>query len=415
MKSNMAPGDTDHTRAINLLWKSLTVFLVVIALALVAATIVVVKRLIPEPAGTFKNLDLHERLYYDLVWITITMTGIVLTRKRSYKKVLFAIVLLLVLELSAQGIFIAVTGNFYNPGSPLRELRFQPHPLLQGIPRPGTYERYGHDDKHQRITINENKEKNANVIFLYGGSSTYDLGVGDRETWASQLSRTLGSDFIVENQGVPGYTTVEALIQTNFDFRFRHPKCAIYYEGFNDLRNSHIKNLQPDFSDFHLPSQTDNLRTRGATSLLARRSAIVKILQSPLKGKQTNVEGEVSDQYDKRLSDIYKGNLRLIALIAKDSGVKPIFIPQVLNSRVLTKNQTTNWFPFTRETDIRELLDFMNKDMEEVAKSANVLFLHEPLEIDWKKDDFTDEVHFSTKGAKKFADSISKHIARECR
>ena len=115
-----------------------------------------------------------------------------------------------------------------------------------------------------------------------------------------------------------------------------------------------------------------------------------------------------------RLSDIYKGNLRLIALIAKDSGVKPIFIPQVYNSQTMTKNQTTNWFPFIREKDIGKLLDFMNKNMEEVATSANVLFLHEPLELEWKKEDFADEVHFSAKGAKKFADSISASIAREC-
>lgn len=193
MASKTVPGNTDHTRVINLLWKCLTVFLVIIALALVAADIVVVKRLVPEPAGTFKSLDLHERLYYYLVWTVITMTAIVLTRKRSCKIFLFAIVSLIVLELSAQGVYIAITGNFYNPGSPLRELRFQAHPLLQGIPRPGQYERYGHDDNHQRITINENKKKNANVISLYGGSSTYDLGVGDRETWASQLSKELGA------------------------------------------------------------------------------------------------------------------------------------------------------------------------------------------------------------------------------
>jgi len=410
----METGNLDSTRVVNFLWKCLMVFLAVIATALLVAAIVVVKRIVLEPAGTFKGLDLRERLYYDLFWLIFTLAGIVLARKRIFPKILSGIVLLLVLELGAQVIFIAITGNFYNPGSPLRELRFQPHPLLQGIPRPGDYERYSHNPAHQRTTFNEHKEKNAKTISIYGGSSTYDLGVGDRETWASELSENLGRGFVIENHGVPGYTTVEALIQTTFDFRFRKPICAIYYEGWNDLRNAHIRGLQPDYSDYHLPSQADNLKIRGATSFMARRSTIFRILQSPLKQEQVTVAGEISDQFDERLSTIYKGNLRLIALLAKDSGVKPIFIPQVLNYKSLRADKPTPWFPFTKEKDIGKLLDLMNKDMEHVAKSVQVTFLSEPLQVIWKNEDFVDEVHFSAKGAKKFADSISERVAMEC-
>ena len=64
---------------------------------------------------------------------------------------------------------------------------------------------------------------------------------------------------MVENHGVPGYSTVEHIVQTAFDFRSKRPKCAIFYVGWNDLRNSNIKGLRADYSNFHLLTQPGNL------------------------------------------------------------------------------------------------------------------------------------------------------------
>ena len=72
---------------------------------------------------------------------------------------------------------------------------------------------------------------------------------------------------------MPGYTTVEHLIQTAFyqDKFGKPPRCAIYYVGWNDLRNAHIPDLDPGYADFHLPSQIDSPKC-GASAARTSRS-----------------------------------------------------------------------------------------------------------------------------------------------
>ena len=111
----------------------------------------------------------------------------------------------------------------------------------------------------------------------FGGSTTYDIGAGEGDTWSDRLADALEQGdrgrFFVVNHGVPGYTTVEHLIQTAFyQTKFgKSPRCAIYYVGWNDLRNAHIPDLDPAYADFHLPSQVD-LAEGAAGRRLARHA-----------------------------------------------------------------------------------------------------------------------------------------------
>ena len=41
------------------------------------------------------------------------------------------------------------------------------------------------------------------IVAVYGGSSTYDVALGEGETWADRLAEALGPDFAVVNNGVP--------------------------------------------------------------------------------------------------------------------------------------------------------------------------------------------------------------------
>ena len=63
---------------------------------------------------------------------------------------------------------------------------------------------------------------------------------------------------------MPGYTTAEHVLQTAFyPEKFgKAPRCAVYYVGWNDLRNAHIPDLDPGYADFHLPSQVNSLKVR---------------------------------------------------------------------------------------------------------------------------------------------------------
>ena len=70
----------------------------------------------------------------------------------------------------------------------------------------------------------------------------------------------LGADrCAVINHGVPGYSSVEHVVQTAFyDHAFgRRPDCALYYVGWNDLRSAGLPHLDSGYADYHLRSQID--------------------------------------------------------------------------------------------------------------------------------------------------------------
>jgi hypothetical protein len=152
------------------------------------------------------------------------------------------------------------------PGVEEAEPRFRWRPLLQGVPIP-----YDGDDIHHNTLGQRGRERTPQsldgkaTIALFGGSTTYDVGGGEGETWGDRLEQLLGADrFAVINHGMLGYSTAEHVIQTAFYERTYGvpPRCAIYYVGWNDLRNSHVRNLDPGYADFHLPGQIDNLEVR---------------------------------------------------------------------------------------------------------------------------------------------------------
>jgi len=264
------------------------------------------------------------------------------------------------------------------------------------------------------VTINVNKSSHPNLIFTYGGSTTYDVGVSNDETWSSWLSNMLGPDFVVENHGVPGYTTVEHIVQTSFDFRTVKPACAIYYIGWNDLRNSNLTALKPDYSDFHLPSQRENLGIGQENSLLERRWGLLWVLRT-LGREKPKPEGKISSAYDRRLSVIYRQNVALIGTIANSFHVKPIFIPQILNYEKLTRNSPYGWLPFVNDSDLKSLMALMNADLRATAAETNMVFIDDPLRIKWSNEDFIDEGHFSALGTRKFAAAIRDRVAAECK
>jgi hypothetical protein len=95
-------------------------------------------------------------------------------------------------------------------------------------------------------------------VFVYGASTTYDSNVvTDDLTWSSVLSALLGPDYVVENHGVPGYSTVQHIIQVLFELRGKHPACAVFYVGGTDLQESNLTDLKPDYSDFLLVKLRD--------------------------------------------------------------------------------------------------------------------------------------------------------------
>ena len=260
------------------------------------------------------------------------------------------------------------------------------------------------------------------IVAIYGGSSTYDIALSEGETWSDRLAEALGPGFAVVNNGVPGYTTVEHLIQTAFyPARFgKMPRCAIYYVGWNDIRNAHLKDLDPAYADFHLPSQVDSLQTRRIGGAHLSVSPLLTILARLLSAQVDTVQyswhlgGEVKAGSDPALEADFVRNIHAISAINRERGVKTIWIGQVLNLARLEGDGMYGWLPYVRDKDVWPLQARFDEILRREAAALGDTDIDLPI-ADFGPEDFVDQGHFSAAGARKFAARIAPVVLQDCR
>jgi hypothetical protein len=372
-----------------------------------------------SPGDIYAGYNHGATLTYLLFWSAAALLALLAALPRRWAFLSFYVLLLIAAEGMSQVYYHLAKGKFYRP-IPIELFdRYDPHPLLVGIPRPGRYGEISHDAMHHRTTVNLGKAADAKPIYLFGGSTTYDVGIGDDKTWASDLSAQLGPGYDVVNWGVPGYSSLENLIESLFAFRERKPVCALYYLGWNDLHMAHVTTLRNDYSDYHLHEQAAALAVGHQPGFLERNMLVASLARSVFapdaETVQARPQGEISGRPDERLTAIYVENLKLIALVARASGVKPIFIPQVLNYDRLTDDQPMWWAPLIPQNEIKPLMQGLNEALMRTASELGVDVIEAPLDVAWQDSDFVDQTHFAPTGAEKFARAIRDDVLSDCR
>ncbi len=309
--------------------------------------------------------------------------------------------------------------------------RFQWHALLQAVPIPslkitsptglaishtseGTR---GHDPAPHALDT-------RTVVATFGGSTTYDIGAGEGDTWSDRLGEALGRDrtFVV-NHGVPGYSTVEHLIQTAFyQTKFgKPPRCAVYYVGWNDLRNAHIPNLDRGYADFHLPSQVDSLKVRRSGGSHVTISPLLTVLARLVSAEVDTVRYSV-DPYsrepvsgsDAALEALYERNIRSISAINRARGIATVWVGQLLNRERLQGDGRYGWLPLVRDRDLWPLQQRFNAILERTAQALGDVYVAIPPDS-FTGADFVDNGHFSAGGARRFAERLAPAVREACR
>ena len=305
-------------------------------------------------------------------------------------------------------------------------VRFVYHPLLAGVPRPGFVSKNGIDVRHNSLGMRGPEFRpapGATIINVYGGSTTYDVGAPEGFTWPEQLSKRLSDRYAVANFGVLGYGTVEHIIQAAL-YRDRHgyqPDYAVYYIGWNDIRNAHFPGLDPGFADYHFPSQFDNLKLRrtGSQSF----SPVLRILERMLTVRLDTIPQPPEHRRlpplqgsDLRLEAIFRRNIDTLVTINKGFGVRSVFIGQVLNREKLMQEKTDamfGWAPRVLDRDLLPLQERFNAILSEECTRLGVPYIGVPMER-FSKEDFVDVGHFAASGARKFADLIAGELKEAC-
>jgi lysophospholipase L1-like esterase len=303
--------------------------------------------------------------------------------------------------------------------------QFQYHPLLQVIPTPN-YSRLhpfaiSHDSNGIRGPERTSTElKQQVVIATVGSSTTYDMGVPNGQTWSDNLEQQLGRGYAVINHGVPGYSSVEHLLQTLFylDTYGVRPHCAVYL-GWNDILNAHVPNLDPAYANFHQVSQIDSFVRK--KPLEVSFSPLARIVNRSLEAVFDTVPfapNFLNDPpvpgTDVRLEQMFRRNLEAIAAINKERNIVSIFVGQVLNRARLQSKERNGFNPLIRDVDVWPLQDRFNSIVKATADSIGVSNFIPPID-EFQDDDFVDRGHFSATGAAKFALMITPIVKSSCK
>jgi lysophospholipase L1-like esterase len=321
------------------------------------------------------------------------------------------------------------------PPDKAEPLRFQWHALLQAVPIPSlrfasaTGLAVSHSSEGTRGRDPAPGElATRNVVATFGGSTTYDIGAGEGDTWSDRLAAALEQGegkgrFFIVNHGVPGYTTVEHLIQTAFyQTKFgKTPRCAIYYVGWNDLRNAHILDLDPAYADFHLPSQVDSLKVRRVGGSHVTISPLLTMVMRFISANFDTVRYFV-DPYgrdpvtgdDPALDALYERNIRAISAINRQRGVTTIWVGQLHNRAQLSGDGRYGWLPLVRDRDLWPTQQKANALLARTAKEMGDIYVDVPT-ASFSDADFVDNGHFSVQGARRFADILAPVVRDACR
>ena len=384
--------------------------------------------------GTYlsTHLQMGTAKFYSFLYLFLLLfIALLLSRLKRFS---YLLTLWVIIEISLAIVSKVLSNHGYvfkvSPANQPIEVnaRYVYHPLLMGIPKPN-FRSKNSENKGVRVAHNSYglrgkdlsvKDLDRVLVFVYGGSTAYDLGVSQGGTWPEELEKILGNKFTVVNFGVPGYSSVESIIQTAFykNIFNKIPRCSIYLLGWNDIRNAHIENLDNAYADFHLLSQIDNLPVRKDIFFIEKISPIFKTLIGHLRNLVDPLpypiaKGMLQSGSDSKLETIFSNNLGTIHSLNSPLNIKTVFVAQILNREQLIGERVQGWLPFVKDKDVWPLQYRFNEIMREKSKENGDLFVDVGID-NFTNDDFVDKGHFSEKGSKKFAKLVSDKLTGYC-
>lgn len=292
---------------------------------------------------------------------------------------------------------------------------FEFHSSLGAVPKPN----YHYKDccieiRHNALGMRGDEfdmkqAKKRPRLITVGGSTTYDVGVSDSETWPQRLQELFGDDAEVLNFGIPGHASPQHVILTSLILSDFKPDTLVFFMGWNDIRQSHVPSLRPDYSDFHVPSLYSDLgidTPYGRFATVTALSLLREFMPNTLYyfSKRTRGIGPENREIDQRLLGYYGRNVRLLAGIGQMLGAKVVFVPQVFNPEAFKSSQASRgWIRNIPEDAVRPAMAAFNATMVSNAREGKATVIDTVLSHGWVAKDFLDDGHFSAQGAQTFA------------
>ncbi len=333
------------------------------------------------------------------------------------------VTILVTIEIIGHLSYRIIKGKYLFQNNTNENTFFKEHPYLVGIPKENfqfpnlpkgfniTTDKNGH-----RVTKNYASSKDAINIICIGGSTTFATGVTDKNSWPYILQQKLGKNYNVMNLGVPGYSTLEGIIQLATTVPELKPDILIIYQGWNDIRSYHAPVKSPDYL-WHGKTQKSNLSVNRKTSI--KEYSFINFLAGKISNKLSKnkeLKNSILSHNDSYIDEIYARNLKTIQLLCNQLQVKQVYIPQVLNLEKYTESvdASDSWTPYINNKSMPELIKKINSLMSQtIKKDVNTTVVDSILsKYKWNSSHFVDVGHFSEDGGKQFSDIIISHLNR---
>lgn len=333
--------------------------------------------------------------------------------------------ILLFIELAGQIIHLVAWKRFlfYDPDKKVRELIFRKHPYLSVALNKNITAIF--DKEKQKIVTTalgtrwtgaDIEDTNKIRIACLGGSTTFCTGVADEDSWPAILQKKLGSRYAVINYGVPGYSTVESLIQMCLFIPEIKPKMIFFYEGWNDLHNYFTAESVPDYYH-HGQMMLQNVKLgrkeeETCFEKFRRQSGFFYFIDNIKERIIKRVPDSRYTVHDPAIDHLFSRNLQSMIVLAEARHAQPVIISQVLNPFTERKeNFSRPWTVHIEDTSVPALMTHINGIAKKTCEATGqCIFLDYENQITWTEKNFIDEVHFSKRGNEKFASALCSFI-----
>lgn len=308
---------------------------------------------------------------------------------------------------------------------PLLDL-YEPHPYLISVPKPrGAWKQFSVNSLGFRgREFAREKPKHVYRILALGGSTTWGYINDDEHTWPRELERYLNerypgdSVFEVVNAGVPGYNSMESLINLSIRLLDLSPDMIIIYHAYNDLK---ANGYAPTGCGYVLHRQNEG---RVSTTFLERNFRIGYLLfdievLNRIRRILPRSEGRFlrSDTVSNECVEAFKGNLRTMVRIAKAHRIEAVLCTYATSLTEDNVREHPDIFKplwqFVPRLTYAGMIDGMqryNEAIRELARQENAKVIEQDRSLPKNFDIFYDHVHLTDRGNKQFAVNAAEAV-----
>jgi lysophospholipase L1-like esterase len=290
------------------------------------------------------------------------------------------------------------------------------HPYLPVVFRKSSYLKTEPDIQTNNVgfrgpNILMPKPRNHIRLVALGGSATWGQDVKDEQAWPRIIQTELRLKFPqfpieVVNAGVPGYNSMEDLINLITRVLPLEPDIVMVYQAYNDMKSiTRATTFEPDYSDWRSRENPhDNIQEK-----VARYSRLVFGLSQLAK----KVSGEPVNNSKKKFEDhgqlkSFKRNIINIVAICQAHNIVPVL--STFNLGLDTPYIYRKYYIDLMPSEFRVMLNAYNRQIREVASQYHVLLVDAEGVLPDDTVIHTDLVHFTVEGnqrlARVFVDSL---------